>query len=205
VHPSIYRSALISTDQRYRYQLARSWSQDFGSYALWLGLNPSTADGEQDDPTVDNMCRRTQLWGAPPEGGKPFVGIFLGNLYAWRATDPLQLLYKDDPVGPENDTHLRYMISRSDMVICAWGNGPFNIRQQPMHMNRCREVLQLVSEYGKTAYMLARTGSKHPRHPLYWPADAQPQVFDGYDDQPHKGKEDGDKGRGTRTTEEAPQ
>jgi hypothetical protein len=195
----LYRSALLSADKLYRLQLARSWSQDFGAYALWIGLNPSTADGEEDDPTVDNICRRTQYWQTAPNG-KAFVGIFLGNLYAWRATDPLQLLYRDDPVGPENDANLRYMIERSDMVICAWGNGPFPVRQQPMHMRRCREVLQLIRDAGRDAYMLHRSASGHPRHPLYWPEDAPAHLFPGYNT--NKEKND-DKGRGTRTTEEA--
>jgi hypothetical protein len=195
----LHSSATISTDQRYRYTLARSWSGDFGAYALWLGLNPSTADGDVNDPTVDNVCRRTQYWKIAPNG-KAFVGAWLGNLYAWRATDPVQLLQVDDPVGPNNDSYLRDMLGRCDMVICAWGNGPFPVRQQPMHMRRCREVLQLVADAGHTPYMLHRCASGHPRHPLYWPEDAPAHLFPGYNT--NKEKND-DKGRGIRTTEEA--
>jgi hypothetical protein len=202
---SPYGSATLSSCERYRYMLARSWSGEFGSYALWIGLNPSTADGDTDDQTVCNMIRRTQRWGSPPDGGQPFVGMWLGNLYAWRATDPLKLLYVADPIGPNNDGYLRDMIERAQMVICAWGNGPFNIRQQPGHMARCRQVLGLITAAGKTPYMLHRLTSGHPRHPLYWPEDAPAKVFQGYDLHPsHKEKNDGDKSTGARAPEEDP-
>lgn len=44
------RSATISDCGRYRYELTRCWDETKGK-ALFLGLNPSDADGEKDDPT----------------------------------------------------------------------------------------------------------------------------------------------------------
>lgn len=205
--PSIHRSAVISPDQLYRNQLARSWTNDFGAWALWLGLNPSTADGESDDPTIDNVCRRTQFWERSPQG-KPFVGVFMGNLYAWRSTDPQNLLERDlDIVGPENDVHLRYMIERSDMVICAWGNGPFGVRRSEAHIARCRAVVKFIQQAGRQPYMLNLCKSGHPRHPLYWPDDALAKPFDGYDGAPPTGlgqRKDGNEGTAPEVPGEDP-
>ena len=49
-HPPepIIRSALIEGD--YRYWLKRAWGP--GPAIAWVGLNPSTADGTKDDPTM---------------------------------------------------------------------------------------------------------------------------------------------------------
>lgn len=196
----LHSSATLSGDRHYRYQLARSWTQDFGAYALWIGLNPSVADEDANDPTVDNVCRRTQYWRLAPNG-KPFVGVWLGNLYAYRSTDALRLLKVDDPIGPNNDGYLRDMIARADMVICAWGNGPFGVREQPGHMARCQAVLQLIRDGGKDAYMLHRCASGHPRHPLYWPEEAPAHLFPGY---PTTEKNDGNKSTSTRTPGKAP-
>src|SRR6266478_5501471 len=45
--------AHISECQRYRLSLWREWGEDDGPPpALWIGMNPSTATGDLDDPTI---------------------------------------------------------------------------------------------------------------------------------------------------------
>lgn len=44
-------SAYFSKDRVYRYDLWRQWDASRG-YAMFVGLNPSTADEDNDDPTV---------------------------------------------------------------------------------------------------------------------------------------------------------
>ncbi len=43
--------ALFSDDRVYRYALWRTWSPSQPS-VMFIGLNPSTADESQDDPTI---------------------------------------------------------------------------------------------------------------------------------------------------------
>ena len=45
------KSAVISDCEKYRYQLIRQWD-DNKNLALFIGLNPSIADDEIDDPTI---------------------------------------------------------------------------------------------------------------------------------------------------------
>ncbi len=51
-----------------------------------------------------------------------FERIIVGNLFAFRATDVKALRSANNPVGPENDEHLRAMLREADMVIAAWGS-----------------------------------------------------------------------------------
>lgn len=46
-------------------------------------LNPSTADAEIDDPTITRCIGFAKSWG--------FGGLMVGNLWAYRATDPKEL------------------------------------------------------------------------------------------------------------------
>lgn len=73
-----FAPAEFSPDRRYRYILTRRWSP--APMLGCIGLNPSTADELQDDPTV-----RRWMGFARRDG---FGGIVVGNLFAFRATNP---------------------------------------------------------------------------------------------------------------------
>ncbi|MBK8271403.1 MAG: DUF1643 domain-containing protein [Planctomycetes bacterium] len=65
---------------------------------MFIGLNPSTADETQDDPTVRRCIRYAQSWG--------YGALCMTNIFAYRSTDPLVMKRFDDPIGPKNDTAL---------------------------------------------------------------------------------------------------
>jgi hypothetical protein len=46
------RRTILSSCRQYRYVLWRQWDALDSDYALFIGLNPSTADEVEDDPTV---------------------------------------------------------------------------------------------------------------------------------------------------------
>lgn len=50
----INKTAIISTDKKYRYVLTRTFNEKLPMVAF-VGLNPSTADDKEDDPTI-NKC-----------------------------------------------------------------------------------------------------------------------------------------------------
>src|SRR5262245_13227298 len=104
-------SAELSPCGRYRYALTRTWG-DPKKVVCWVMLNPSTADADQDDPTIRRCLGFSRAWGAG--------GLVVVNLFALRATDPDQLRIAADPVGPDNDSHLS-TAAFGRLVVAAWG------------------------------------------------------------------------------------
>ena len=91
-------SAVFSECRRYRYVLRRIWDRE-KSPAMFVGLNPSTADEVRNDPTVTRCIGYAQRWGAG--------GLIMTNIFAFRSTDPNGLLAIEDPVGPLNNRWLK--------------------------------------------------------------------------------------------------
>lgn len=149
--------AIISECGRYRYRLARRWGP--GPAVLFIMLNPSTADAEQDDPTIRRCVGYAKALGA---GSLEVV-----NLFALRATDPNELARDVAPVGPANNSHIWEAAQRAEMVICAWG-------AHPEARHRARQVVDLLHAAGARPMCLRRTKAGHPAHPLYLPASARP-------------------------------
>jgi len=155
-------SAVLSDDREYRYRLTRRWDAEKPTLA-WIMLNPSTADETDDDPTIRRCLGYAEDWG--------YGSIVVGNLFALRATDPSELRDHPNPVGPDNDDHLRSICRGADRVIAAWGT------DGDLH-DRGREVVAMLDV---DLEALNTTQAGHPTHPLYQPADAEPEPF-AYDD-----------------------
>ena len=78
----IRSSAQISEDGNYRYELSRVWDEALPSIAFIL-LNPSTADSNIDDRTVEHCVEYAKRWG--------YGSVSMYNLYAYRTTYPKEL------------------------------------------------------------------------------------------------------------------
>lgn len=147
-------SALISACKQYRYELRRVWD-DSSPLVLFIGLNPSTADASSDDNTTRVCINYAKRWG--------YGGLLLGNLFAYRSTNQSALYSVQDPVGPENDVHLKALQLRAKLVVCAWSD-------TGSYMSRDTAVLaSLVAPH-----CLVKLKSGRPGHPLYKRADLQP-------------------------------
>nr|WP_252726063.1 DUF1643 domain-containing protein [Acinetobacter indicus] len=57
------KGAEISECSKYRYSLWRIWDKDKPIFTF-IGLNPSTADHVQDDPTITRCINFAKSWGA---------------------------------------------------------------------------------------------------------------------------------------------
>lgn len=152
--------AIISSCGTYRYLLTRPsevMHPDSGT-ALFLMLNPSTADATADDPTIRRCRGFARAWGC--------AGIAVANLYALRSTDPHALFSHTDPVGPENDRYLHEIANEYGDAICAWGA---NARPE-----RVEQVVKIFTDAGARLWCLGTTKSGAPKHPLYIRADQRP-------------------------------
>jgi len=147
-------SAVFSDDGAYRYRLDRTWG-DSGRHAVWLMLNPSTADALADDPTIRRCAGFSRSWGLD--------GLTVVNLFALRATDPRALARHPDPVGPENDEFIRRAIGPCSVVVAAWGAQ----RIAAARADTWRRALTRTAD----VLCLGTTKDGEPRHPLYVRAD----------------------------------
>ena len=153
----IESGAEFSPDRLYRYSLWRFWEKDKG-YAAFICLNPSTADAFKDDPTVRRCINYSKKWG--------YGGLVMLNLFAYRSTDPKNLYIVSDPIGPDNDFHLRNASRKAGVTIAAWGT-------RGNYFARDKAVLDILTN--PKCLILTKTG--HPGHPLYLKKDLIAREF----------------------------
>ncbi len=158
-------TAVVSDCNKFRYSLSRSWGP--GARMLFVMLNPSTADAIDDDPTI-----RRCIGFAKREKCEQIEVV---NLFAYRATDPRELLKHGlvDSIGVHNRHYIQAAAKRAAIIVFAWG----------AH-RAARMILDdaLSMEVNVTAWIqavvsvpihnLGITKNYSPRHPLYLPANA---------------------------------
>ena len=91
---AIIKGARFSDCRLYRYQLWRIWDEG-RPYLNVIGLNPSTADETRDDPTIRRCIDYAKRWN--------YGGLFMTNIFAFRATLPAVMKKQVEPVGSDND------------------------------------------------------------------------------------------------------
>ena len=152
--------ALFSPCGHYRYALWRVWDSG-GESLAWIGLNPSTADEQKDDPTIRRILDFSKRWG--------YKGAVMLNLFAFRATHPEVMMDALDPAGPENNNVIANFCDVSTVVIACWGNlGSFQGR------DIC--VRPLIKPQSKLR-CLKLTEQGQPWHPLYVKKTTTPKPF----------------------------
>ena len=155
--PFINKTANFSSCHKYRYSLSRIWDKK-KKFVLFIGLNPSTADEDMDDPTIRRCSGYAQNWG--------YGGFMMVNLFAYRTTFPSNLKKVKCPIGIENDKYILKLSKKADITVAAWGdNGNL--------YNRDKQVLSLVPNL----VCLKINKSGQPAHPLYLKKDLKVTKF----------------------------
>jgi hypothetical protein len=157
------RDAVLSDCGTYRYLLRRTWDHTLPR-ALFVMLNPSTADAEIDDATIRSCIRLSKCLG--------YGSFEVVNLFAFRSTDPDALDVKDiaKMVGERNAAIVDAALCRCDMVICAWG-------AHPSSGARRNEMLSTIRALKPAAYCFGKTKAGYPKHPLYIKSGTALEVF----------------------------
>lgn len=150
-------SAIFSEDRKYRYALSRTW--DFDKPAvMFVMLNPSTANENDNDPTVRRCIEFAKQWG--------YGTLHITNLFALVATDPKELATNDNPIGENNHSYIKEYGKKSKAVVFAWGA---NTLIKNAHLT--------VANMFPLAYCLQKTAKGAPQHPLYVKGDVIPNYF----------------------------
>lgn len=150
--------AVFSDDERYRYELGRTFQDELFNrqgYADFCMLNPSTATHEVLDATLRRCQSFAKQWMC--------CGFRVFNMFAWRATDPSELLKVADPVGPENYAFLAKAGVDTYRLVVGWG-------AEPIAVEHARTAVRL---FRSELWCLGTTKAGHPRHPLYVRGDTQ--------------------------------
>ncbi|MEM1218258.1 MAG: DUF1643 domain-containing protein [Bacteroidota bacterium] len=145
---SFTRSVEISYCGKYRYMLGRTWD-DQKDRLMYVGLNPSTADALQEDPTI-----RKCLHFAHQEG---FGGFDILNIYAYRTPHPKELFKMQDPIGPKNSSFLKKYMERSSKVVLMWGT----------EAHQHEAVQAFLTNHSGPWYCFGENKDGSPRHVLY--------------------------------------
>ena len=154
--------AEISPCGKYRYRLWRAWNIAKNPPLTVLMLNPSTADGSTDDPTIRKVVGFADRMG--------YGGIEVINLFALRTSSPSKLFAElrehgmSYASGPTNDAAIQECVLRSRKIWLAYGVLPTRA------ISRESVVLRLVE--GVPAFTLGRNKYGTPKHPLYLPYSA---------------------------------
>lgn len=106
--------AIFSECRKYRYVLSRVWDEHKPK-AMCIGLNPSTANEDNDDQTILNLRKILDHLG--------YGGFIMTNLFALISSKPDALRVCPDPVF-ENDHYLKAARANSQDVIFCWGDFP---------------------------------------------------------------------------------
>ena len=166
--------ATLSACGSYRWVLHRPIpSRDHRSeprrVLLFVGLNPSRADGLRDDPTLRRLQRFSEHWG--------YHHLVVLNLFARISPSPSLLCRCAEPIGAENDLILHSWFQQWAQqptwdLWLGWGVGG-------RLMQRDQAVLRMLNEVSDQRgvlpppFVTGLTKAGDPRHPLYLPSDVQ--------------------------------
>lgn len=157
-------TALFSPCRTYRYRLTRTWDGT-RPQAVFIMLNPSTADAFVEDPTIRRCLGFARTWGCG--------GLAVLNAFALRATNPRDMDRHPDPCGPDNDrVIIDTLLTAHGPVVAAWGADRSMVTSK-----RAQRLINLIHTGGIEPVALAVTKDGHPRHPLYVRADVTPRPY----------------------------
>ncbi len=130
-----------------------------------LGLNPSTADATQPDPTMQSVLRIAEFNG--------FDGFIMINLYPLRATFPKDLPKAyDETLHQSNLAKLRDLLEGRDNVEVWLAYGD-NVEYRKYLRSCLRDIVKVFEPHNPKWYHIQTLTAKgNPRHPLYKKVEA---------------------------------
>ncbi|WDR03310.1 DUF1643 domain-containing protein [Devosia algicola] len=152
--PNVHGDAQFS-DAQHRQMMRRWLGDNFPQrYALFIGMNPSTADALVNDPTCArewNFCLR--------EG---YQAMMKGNVGDYRATNPKDLLRPDVVASsPANLPTLLDAALHADLVVVCHG------KLNRALVEPARQIVTALSASNISLWCFGINADGSPKHPLY--------------------------------------
>lgn len=149
----VNRGASFSDCRKYRYALWRIWDKN-KPLVMFVGLNPSTANENENDPTIRSVERIAKHNG--------YGGFYMMNCFPFVSTDPKKLY--DCSHSIHNEGWLKEIASISKDVVFAWGN--FEVVKK-------LGVDYILGQWFPNAKALHINKNGSPKHPLYCKTDTE--------------------------------
>lgn len=147
------REAKISIDKKERYSLKREWDKSKNKI-LYIMLNPSLADDNNDDPTIRRLINFSKKFN--------YGGFLVGNIYSTISPNPKEV-DKSDGISDKNLVELLKLINQVEETVYAWGN------------NACEP--EFLKDLVSNPKCFGKNLNGSPKHPLYLPSDSKLMSF----------------------------
>lgn len=150
--------AQFSECGKHRFCLWRIWDEDLPA-VCFIGLNPSTANQKENDPTIRRVISFAKKWG--------YGRVYMLNLFSFVTPFPEELKKNEfTKFYFENREMIKDITAVCDKIIFAWGN-----------FKEAVEMANEVSINYPGAYCLKKNKNGSPIHPLYVKSDTIPVRF----------------------------
>jgi hypothetical protein len=153
-------SAIFSECSMYRWRLDSDELAPTGLVFCFSGVNPSKAGRIVDGVEITDQTKNKWAGFTVRNGGRKFIAV---NPFGGIATDVRELGRMDDPVGRDNDKHIREAFAEADVMVPCWGNSS---KVPKMWRWRLTRMLEMMLETGKPILTFGLTKSGDPMHPL---------------------------------------
>ena len=149
------KGAKFSEDRKYRYALWRVWDES-KPLVMFIGLNPSTANEDENDATIRSVERLSKHNG--------YGGFYMMNCFPFVSTNPKDLIAQRFTLEERvNNDWLLYVKQLCSDTVFAWGN--FDV------VKDFKKDIELSTMFPDAkALHLNKNGS--PKHPLYCKTDS---------------------------------
>ena len=109
------KGADFSADNKHRFKLWRIWDNNL-PMVMCIGLNPSTANAETNDPTIRNLIETFTRMG--------FGGFYMVNCFSIISSTPgiLDSIDINDSIGTDNHYYVGELSEECSCVVFAWGD-----------------------------------------------------------------------------------
>lgn len=146
--------AEFSIDEKNRYQLWRNWGcVTSPNKMIFIGLNPSTADESENDPTIRRCIEFAKR--------EHCDGMVMLNMFSYRSTDPNELLKIKDLAYNDTLNYLfLYRFMKNHSCVACWGS---------------HKIIKIVKRFpeGLPLRCFGTNKDGNPKHPLYLRADTK--------------------------------
>jgi hypothetical protein len=161
--PWVYKK---NRDNSSRYVLGTVGENSF----VCFGINPSTAEPDNLDPTLKSVERIAHRHDFP-------TWIML-NIYPQRATNPNDMHTEHERTLHRNNLkHIEQVFADGHTtILAAWGT---LIEKRPYLQQCLRDIYKISKKYDANWYCIGKISKKgHPHHPLYLSNEERIKPFD---------------------------